>query len=235
MKRSLVASLAFAFAACGGGDRQAEAPAADTPAPGAEAPAGGGATHNVNMVLEGTSYRFVPENLTIRSGDQVIWHNVSGGPHNVQFFADSIPPAGRDVLNNAMPNRIGDLNGELLVEPAINALPVLTGYENHASVTELVEGLDTAMPVWAMDKPPVYVRRNGIPRQITLPAIAPFASYGHGGLAGRQLAEDNIRVERCATTGGFQPRGRWELPCAVISVSSRSYGMIQDAQAARGI
>jgi CobQ-like glutamine amidotransferase family enzyme len=27
--------------------------------------------------------------------------------------------------------------GELLVEPAVDGLPVLTGYENHASVTEL--------------------------------------------------------------------------------------------------
>lgn len=120
MKR-MVASFAFVLAACGGGDQQNGAPAdtaASTPAPApAAGGTGSGTTHNVNMVLEGTAYKFVPDQLTIQSGDQVVWHNVSGGPHNVQFFADSIPAAAKDVLNNAMPNRIGDLNGELLVEP----------------------------------------------------------------------------------------------------------------------
>ena len=118
MNRSVVAGLALVLAACGG-DRQAEASAADTtatPAPAAAAPATG-ATHDVNMVLEGTTYKFVPDQLTIKSGDQVAWHNVSGGPHNVQFWADSVPAGAKDVLNTAMPNRIGDLNGELLVEP----------------------------------------------------------------------------------------------------------------------
>ena len=116
MNRSVVVGLAFMFAACGGGDRQADAPAADTAAAPA-APTGSGATHDVNMVLEGTAYKFVPDQLTIRSGDQVVWHNVSGGPHNVQFWPDSIPAGAQDVLNAAMANRIGDLNGELLVEP----------------------------------------------------------------------------------------------------------------------
>ncbi len=115
MNRTVV-GLAMVLAACGGGDRT-ETPA-DTTAAAAPAPAAtAGATHDVNMVLEGTSYKFVPENLTIRSGDQVVYHNVSGGPHNVQFFPDSIPAAAKDVLNAAMANRIGDLNGELLVEP----------------------------------------------------------------------------------------------------------------------
>lgn len=117
MNRTLV-GLAMVLAACGGGDRT-ETPA-DTTTAAAPAPApaaAAGATHDVNMVLEGTSYKFVPDNLTIRSGDQVVYHNVSGGPHNVQFFADSIPAGAKDVLNAAMANRIGDLNGELLVEP----------------------------------------------------------------------------------------------------------------------
>jgi plastocyanin len=114
----LVVGLAFMFAACGGGDQQADAPAADPAAAPPAAPATGtGATHDVNMVLEGTVYKFVPDQLTIKSGDQVVWHNVSGGPHNVQFWADSIPAGAKDVLNAAMANRIGDLNGELLVEP----------------------------------------------------------------------------------------------------------------------
>ena len=117
MNRSVVVGLAFMFAACGGGDG-ADAPAADSVATPAPAPAASaGATHDVNMVLEGTAYKFVPDQLTIKSGDQVVWHNISGGPHNVQFWGDSIPAGAKDVLNAAMANRIGDLNGELLVEP----------------------------------------------------------------------------------------------------------------------
>lgn len=114
MNRTVVAGLALVLAACG---EKAGTPAADTTA-AAPAPApAAGATHDVNMVLEGTAYKFVPVDLTIRTGDQVVFHMVSGGPHNVQFWADSVPAGAKDVLNAAMPNRIGDLNGELLVEP----------------------------------------------------------------------------------------------------------------------
>ena len=37
------------------------------------------------MVMEGTSARFEPANLTIRSGDRIRFTTVSGGPHNVAF------------------------------------------------------------------------------------------------------------------------------------------------------
>jgi plastocyanin len=37
----------------------------------------------VQMVLEGSTYKFSPDNLTIKSGDVVTFHNVTGGPHNV--------------------------------------------------------------------------------------------------------------------------------------------------------
>jgi plastocyanin len=69
------------------------------------------------MVLEGTSYKFVPAELTIRTGDRVVWHNVSGGPHNVAFWADSIPAGAREILEPQIPNPIGPLSSELLVEP----------------------------------------------------------------------------------------------------------------------
>ncbi len=88
----LVVGAGLVLAACGGGekapaaDSTAAAPAAST----AAAPAAGGATHDINMVLEGTTYKFVPAELTIKAGDKVVFHNVSGGPHNVQFFADSL-------------------------------------------------------------------------------------------------------------------------------------------------
>lgn len=111
---SAVAGLALIVAACGGGaDQPAAEPAAAPPA----APAAMGATHDVNMVLEGAAYLYVPASLTIKSGDVVVFHNVSGGPHNTQFYADSIPAGAAAILNASMPDRMGDLAGPLLVEP----------------------------------------------------------------------------------------------------------------------
>ena len=55
-KISVVAGLACVLAACGG-DKGAT-PAADTTKAAAPAPAPAGATHDVNMVLEGTTYKF---------------------------------------------------------------------------------------------------------------------------------------------------------------------------------
>src|SRR2546427_12101320 len=43
--------------------------------------------------------------------------NVSGGPHNIAFYADSIPKAGATVLKKGMPNAMGDLMGPFLTQP----------------------------------------------------------------------------------------------------------------------
>ena len=126
---SMLAGLAFVLAACGGGEQKASeqqttttpdqaAPAADTAAPaGNAAPAAGGTTHDVNMVLEGSSYKYVPDQLTIKSGDVVRFHNVSGGPHNVSFWADSIPGGAAEALKAGMPDQMAPLEGSLLTEP----------------------------------------------------------------------------------------------------------------------
>ncbi|MGQ0703067.1 MAG: plastocyanin/azurin family copper-binding protein [Gemmatimonadales bacterium] len=116
---AVMVGLAAAMAGCGG-ERQGEAGGmADTtqmaPAP---APAAGGVTHNVDMVLEGaTAYKFVPAELSVRVGDKVVFHNVSGGPHNVAFWPDSIPAGARAVLEPQIPNPIGPLSSELMVDP----------------------------------------------------------------------------------------------------------------------
>ena len=121
---SMVAGLTLVLAACGGeqksgGEQQStaspEQPAADAPA--ANAPAGTGKTHDVKMVLEGSKYKYDPENLTIQSGDVVRFHNTSGGPHNVSFWADSIPSGAADPLKKNMPNQMAPLEGPLLTEP----------------------------------------------------------------------------------------------------------------------
>jgi plastocyanin len=125
---SMLAGLAFVLAACGGEQKAGEqqttttpdqaAPAGETAAPaGDAAPAAGGTTHDVNMVLEGSSYKYVPDQLTIKSGDVVRFHNVSGGPHNVSFWADSIPGGAADALKAGMPDQMAPLEGSLLTEP----------------------------------------------------------------------------------------------------------------------
>lgn len=117
----LVAGAGLVLAACGGGEKApaADSTAAAAPAASTEAaPAAAGATHDINMVLEGTTYKFVPAELTIKAGDKVVFHNVSGGPHNVQFFADSIPAAAKAGLDaNMQGDKLGELNGPLLTEP----------------------------------------------------------------------------------------------------------------------
>ena len=123
------AGLAVMLAACGGGgeNKTQEQPAgggamtADTStaaAPAAAAPtAATGKTHDVKMVLDGSKYKFDPDNLTIQTGDVVRYHNVSGGPHNVSFWSDSVPSGAGDALKKNMPNQMAPLEGPLLTEP----------------------------------------------------------------------------------------------------------------------
>jgi plastocyanin len=114
-KIAVLTGFAVAVAACGGEKNQAQTgDTTNVAAPAAPAP---GATHDVNMVLEGTSYKFVPSDLSIKVGDKVVFHNVSGGPHNVSFWADSIPAGAKEVLEPQMPDAIGPLQGALLVDP----------------------------------------------------------------------------------------------------------------------
>jgi plastocyanin len=121
---SVAAGLAVVLAACGGGEKKAEDQQTTTtpeqPAPSAEtaAPAAGtGASHDVQMVLEGSTYKFSPDQITIKSGDVVTFHNVTGGPHNVSFWTDSIPAGAADALKNGMPDQMAPLEGPLLTEP----------------------------------------------------------------------------------------------------------------------
>lgn len=103
---SMVAGLALVLAACGGGEKAADeqTPATtETPAATTEAPAGTGATHDVDMTLTDDGlYRFVPAEITIKAGDVVRFHNRKGFPHNVMFFADSIPAGAAAVIDAGM-------------------------------------------------------------------------------------------------------------------------------------
>lgn len=116
----MVAGLAVVLAACGG-EKKAENQTTATPdqpaAAPAAAPAATGGTHDVNMMLEGSTYKFDPSDLTIKSGDVVNFHNKTGGPHNVSFWADSVPAGAADVLKKSMPDQMAPLEGPLLTEP----------------------------------------------------------------------------------------------------------------------
>jgi plastocyanin len=123
MRMTLMAGLTMVLA-CGGdtksGDQQTtaapeqqSAPAADAPA--ANAPGGTGKTHDVNMVLEGSSYKYSPAQLTIGANDLVRYHNKSGGPHNVAFYEDSIPKGAQSAI--AVPDPMAPLSSKLAVAP----------------------------------------------------------------------------------------------------------------------
>ena len=71
------------------------------------------AIHEVRM-----TGRFLPAETRARAGDTVRFINQSGGPHNIQFFADSISEAARKLLEGAMrggEDKIGPVSSPMLV------------------------------------------------------------------------------------------------------------------------
>ncbi len=125
MRFTLFTTLAaFAVVACGGDKKSAASEAeAATPAPsGAPAVTSAaeptGAVVEVKMTGNGTSVAaFDPNKLTVKTGTIVRFINVSGGPHNVAFYGDSVPKGGADALKKGMPNAMGDLMGPFLTQP----------------------------------------------------------------------------------------------------------------------
>lgn len=124
---TLLAS-AVVLGACGGSTDKgtattdtAKAPAAaTTPAPATGAVAklpATGKTVEIKMIGDGTTYKFEPANVTIKSGDNVKWTMVAGGPHNVSFNPDSIPAAAKAQLSANMDNQMSELAGPLLSNP----------------------------------------------------------------------------------------------------------------------
>jgi plastocyanin len=125
-------------AACGGGTKNADTTTAGgpgQPAPSAgasaSAPAAGGAaatgtaaaqqatgkTWEVKMVGDASGYKYDPATLTIKEGDAVKWTVVSGPPHNVSFYADSIPSGAQAQLNANMQNTMSPLTSNLFNNP----------------------------------------------------------------------------------------------------------------------
>ncbi|HWN19579.1 MAG TPA: plastocyanin/azurin family copper-binding protein [Gemmatimonadales bacterium] len=115
---SLVAGLAMVLAACGGEKKSSDQPAAapdQAGAPAATPTPAQGATHDVNMVLEGSAYKYVPSELTVGPNDVIKYHNKSGGPRNVAFWADSIPSGAASHI--VLPDPMAPLSSKLVVAP----------------------------------------------------------------------------------------------------------------------
>ena len=133
--RGVIVGVLF-VAACGGGEKKADstaaaAPPAGQPAAGASAsaPAGGaaagtatamaptGKTVEVKMIGDASGYKYDPATLTIKQGDAVKFTVVSGPPHNVSFYADSIPAGANAQLSANMPNPMSPLTSPLFNNP----------------------------------------------------------------------------------------------------------------------
>ncbi|WP_337170133.1 plastocyanin/azurin family copper-binding protein [Gemmatimonas aurantiaca] len=121
---AVVTGAAIMLGACGGGDKAtadsaasaaAAAPAAEAPAAPAAAAPITGTTHNVNMVGDEKGYRFEPAEITIKAGDGITFHMVSGGPHNVAFDPATLPAAAKAALLANMPEQAGELSGKMLL------------------------------------------------------------------------------------------------------------------------
>ncbi len=141
VNRLLLLLTASVITACGGNDNKgattdttatraakpdASAAAGNTaPTPSGIVPASGvggaaaitGKMVDVKMVGDAKGYRFEPANFSVKAGDGARFTNMSGGPHNVTFWSDSIPPGTATQLGANMPNTIGPLTGPLLTAP----------------------------------------------------------------------------------------------------------------------
>ena len=89
------------------------------------APAGGavaaapatGTTHEVKMIGDASGYKFVPEKITVKSGDAIKYVMVSGGPHNVSFqnVTDAAVKAQFDA--NMPGQKMGEASGPMIMQP----------------------------------------------------------------------------------------------------------------------
>lgn len=126
------AMLSLAMIGCGGGGEKAPAAGNSAAATPAAAPAGStstaaassatyqaptGKTWEVKMLGDAKGYRFDPKDLTIHVGDAVKYVMISGGPHDVTFWPDSIPAGAEAQLNANMPNHTATLTAPMSINP----------------------------------------------------------------------------------------------------------------------
>ena len=85
--------------------------------PATDAPATATAkTVEVQMIGDATGYRFAPATVTIQRGDKVRFTLVSGPPHNVVFWSDSIPKGAAAALAKGMPQAADKLTSPFFLK-----------------------------------------------------------------------------------------------------------------------
>jgi plastocyanin len=117
----LTAVVAIGALACGKkGDQTQNQTQVAPPAP----PAAGSAAATTGPVVEvkmtgngSTKAGFEPNSITIPPGATVRFTNVSGGPHNITFWSDSVPAGGAAALQAGMKNTVDNLSGPFLTNP----------------------------------------------------------------------------------------------------------------------
>ncbi|HMA45553.1 MAG TPA: plastocyanin/azurin family copper-binding protein [Gemmatimonadales bacterium] len=107
------AAVALGVLACKGKEQAPASQPAAQPEAAAAQPAG--QVVQVNMTGTGNVFKFEPDVIHAPAGATVRFINVSGGPHNVTFYSDSIPAGTADKLNAAMANRMDNLSGPFLI------------------------------------------------------------------------------------------------------------------------
>jgi plastocyanin len=68
-------------------------------------------THEVRL----SGNRFTPSEIVAAPGDTIRFVNGLGGPHNVQFMAESLTVASKAALNDAMPDKILPLTSPMFL------------------------------------------------------------------------------------------------------------------------
>jgi plastocyanin len=103
------------------------------------------------MLGDDKGYRFDPATLTIKVGDGVKFTNVSGPPHDVAFWADSIPQGAADALGKGMPNTTGPLTGPMLTNVGdsytVNFAGVPAGTYHYYCPVHLALGMKAVLTV----------------------------------------------------------------------------------------
>ena len=73
-------------------------------------------TVDIQMIGDGMGYRFSPAKVTIKRGDKVRFTLVSGPPHNVVFWSDSVPKGATTALAKGMPQTVDKLTGPFFMK-----------------------------------------------------------------------------------------------------------------------
>jgi len=86
------------------------------PAPRAAVSHAPAKTIDVQMIGDASGYRFSPATVTIQRGDRIRFTLVSGPPHNVVFWSDSIPKGAAAALAKGMPKTVDKLTSPFFLK-----------------------------------------------------------------------------------------------------------------------